>query len=82
MPNNALQIERFALGGANALCIRTRGRNCVAESRVYALRLCQRLIEEGATGCCSITATARLGTPCRNLRRSRRFSPSIFHAMW
>lgn len=50
MPSNALQIERFALEGANVLCIRTRGRNSVAESRANAPRLCQRLIEEGRDG--------------------------------
>ncbi len=50
MPNSALQIERFALEGANVLCIRTRGRNSVAESRANAPRLCQRLTEEGHDG--------------------------------
>lgn len=45
-----LEIERFALEGANVLCIRTRGRNSVAESRANAPRLCQRLLDEARDG--------------------------------
>ena len=50
MPDAALRLERFALDGANVLCIRTRGRNSVSESRANAPRLCQRLIEEARDG--------------------------------
>jgi len=50
MPNSALQIDRFALEDANVLCIRTRGRNSVSESRANAPRLCQRLTEERRDG--------------------------------